>query len=101
MDTQEFFPANRQLPGDRDGGHDGGSRTPLAGTLFAAGPAVVVSQDYAPVVAVLVPAVKTRRRPRQGSHPCLTRASAHETDRAFMDQSERNHRRMTATAGAA
>jgi hypothetical protein len=23
MDTQAFFPANRQLHGDRDGGHDG------------------------------------------------------------------------------
>jgi hypothetical protein len=28
MDTQAFFPANRQLPGDRDGGHDG-DRGPL------------------------------------------------------------------------
>jgi hypothetical protein len=28
MDTQAFFPANGQLPGDRDGGHDG-DRGPL------------------------------------------------------------------------
>jgi hypothetical protein len=28
MDTQEFFPANSQLPGVRDGGHDG-DRGPL------------------------------------------------------------------------
>jgi hypothetical protein len=53
MDTQAFSPANRQLPGDRDGGHDGRSRTPLAGTLFAASPAVMEGEGDAPVVSVL------------------------------------------------
>jgi hypothetical protein len=31
MDTQAFFPANRQLPGDREGGHDGDRGPPLVG----------------------------------------------------------------------
>ena len=49
MDTQAFFPANRYLPGDRDGGHQWRLRTPLlASTLFAASLAVVVGARAMP-----------------------------------------------------
>jgi hypothetical protein len=76
MDTQAFFPANKQLPGDRDGGHDGDRGPPLVGTLFSASLAVV-DEGHAPVVAVLVPAVKISLMDDIGPRrPC--RASAKE-----------------------
>jgi hypothetical protein len=69
MDTQAFFPANRELPGDRDGGHESRSRTPLAGTLFAASLAVVVA----------------RACPRCGSTSCGCEKKADEADESIPD----------------
>src|SRR2546427_7838 len=57
-----FSPANQALLGVHERGPQWRSRTPLAGTLFAASPVVVVGEGHAPVAAVLVPAVKKKRK---------------------------------------